>query len=150
MKHKMNHHQYRPICFGAFLFSFSLICSGQTQKTGIHFFEGSWKEAVAKAKQEKKFIFLDAYASWCGPCKTMDKEVYTDAKVADYFNQRFISFRIDMEKGEGPALAKQYRSIDGYPSLLFFNADGALEKTLLGSRAATEFLAEAKMAIPLD
>jgi hypothetical protein len=70
--------------------------------------------------------------------------------VADYFNQKFISFRIDMEKGEGPSLTKQYRSIDGYPSLLFFNAEGALEKTLLGCRSAPEFLAEAKMAIPLD
>jgi hypothetical protein len=50
-----------------------------------------------------------------------------------------------MEKGEGPVLAKKYPSIDGYPSLLFLENDGMPVKTLLGSRSAEEFLAEAKL-----
>src|ERR1700722_8589878 len=100
-------------------------CPAQEKNENIHFYEGSWEQAVAAAKKQNKSIFLDAYASWCGPCKTMDAEVYRDSKVADYFNRKFVSFRIDMEKGEGPDLAKRFRSIDGYPSLLFFNTDGA-------------------------
>jgi thiol:disulfide interchange protein len=130
-------------CLCGFLFFHN--CLGQQKKENIHFFEGLWNQAVSKAKLEKKCIFLDAYASWCGPCKTMDAEVYTNPKVADYFNRKFISFRIDMEKGEGPELAKQFRSIDGYPSLLFFNPDGSLAKTILGSRLAPVFLQEGKM-----
>jgi thiol:disulfide interchange protein len=112
---------------------------------GIQFFQGTWKEAVAKASEEKKCIFLDAFASWCGPCKTMDNEVYTDSAVGNYFNKKFIAIKIDMEKGEGPELAKRLPSIDGYPSLLFFGADGHLTKTILGSRSANEFLQEAKL-----
>lgn len=112
---------------------------------GIHFFEGSMKEAMVKAKEEKKYIFLDAYASWCGPCKTMEKEVYTDRKVSKYFNNKFISVKIDMEKGEGPNLAKLLPSINGYPSLLFFNPDGSLAKTVLGSRNTKDFLKEAML-----
>ena len=117
----------------------------QAEPKGINFFQGSWKEAVARAKQEKKCIFLDAYTSWCGPCKTMDKEVYTHPAVTEYFNRRFVAVRVDMEKGEGPELAKKFSSIDGYPSLLFFDQEGHLAKTVLGSRTAEEFLEEAKL-----
>jgi thioredoxin 1 len=119
----------------------------QLKKTGIHFFEGSWKDAVAKAKQENKSLFFDAYASWCGPCKAMDAKVYTDAKVAAFFNRKFICFRVDMEKGEGPELVKRFPSIDGYPSLLFLANDGHIIKTVLGSRSAGVLLQEAKLAL---
>jgi thioredoxin 1 len=130
-----------------FLLSMSSIfnAQGQQKRDSIHFFHGTWDQAVAKAKQEKKRIFLDAYASWCGPCKTMEKEVFTTPVVAAYFNNGFISIKVDMEKGEGPALAKRLSSIDGYPSLLFFGPNGNLCKTLLGSRAAAVFLKEAKL-----
>jgi thioredoxin 1 len=119
--------------------------NGQNQDSSINFFEGQFKEALIKAKREKKYIFLDAYASWCGPCKTMERDVFTNPLVAEYFNRKFVSIRIDMEKGEGPELAKRLTSIDGYPSLLFFNPDGHLSKTILGSRSAEVFLQEAKL-----
>ena len=35
---------------------------------GVKFFEGSFRQALAKAKKEKKLIMFDAYTSWCGPC----------------------------------------------------------------------------------
>ncbi len=123
----------------------SSYCQAKSAKDSIHFFQGSWKDAVAKAKAEKKCIFLDAYASWCEPCKTMEREVYTDQELAGYFNKKFISVKIDMEKGEGPELAKKFPSIDGYPSLLFFDPDGHLAKTILGSRHIDDFLKEARL-----
>jgi thiol:disulfide interchange protein len=112
---------------------------------GTSFFDGTLQGAIAKAKAENKFVLFDAYAAWCGPCKTMDKEVFTDKKVADYLNAKFVTIRVDMEKGEGPDLAKKYKSINGYPSLLFLDSSGIPVKTLLGSREADEFLAEAKL-----
>lgn len=122
------------------------IAAGQSRANkGIQFFEGTLKEAIAQAKKEGKFVFFDAYASWCGPCKTMEKEVFTDSAVAKYFNEKFVSIRIDMEKGEGPELAKKYPSINGYPSLLFLNNNGMPVKTVLGSRRSAEFLVEARL-----
>lgn len=130
----------------ALLLVFATVTSATfAAETGIRFFEGTFKEAIAKAKAEKKPVFFDAYASWCGPCKAMDRDVYTDPKVAAYMNEKFISIKVDMEKGEGPELAKKLPSVDGYPSLLFFGPDGFLTKTLLGSRSAEDFLAEARL-----
>lgn len=127
-----------------------LLCSAmvpvkQQESKGVVFFKGSLKEAIARAKAENKFVFLDAYASWCGPCKAMEANVFPNEALAEYFNEHFISIRIDMEKGEGPNLARKYTSIDGYPSLLFLNNEGHVIKTLLGSRKAEELLAEAKL-----
>jgi uncharacterized protein YyaL (SSP411 family) len=128
------------------LLAFYGIAGAQNEShEGIDFFNGTLKEAIAKAKAENKFVFFDAYASWCGPCKAMDKDVFTDKTVAAYLNAKFVSIRIDMEKGEGPVLAKKYASINGYPSLLFLENGGIPLKTLLGSRDAEEFLAEAKL-----
>ena len=42
---------------------------------GIKFENGTWAEILAKAKKENKYVFLDAFTTWCGPCKWMDKEV---------------------------------------------------------------------------
>jgi len=112
---------------------------------GIPFVTGPFNEALARAKAEHKFLFLDAYASWCEPCKAMEREVYTDPNVAEYFAAKFVSIKVDMEKGEGPELAKRLRGIDGYPTLIFINPEGYAVKTLLGWRSATDFLAEARL-----
>lgn len=128
------------------LLSACIVFSFKKQETGgIVFFNGTLKEALVKAKAENKLVFFDAYASWCGPCKAMEKNVFTDKEVGEYFNNKFVSVRIDMEKGEGPELAKHFTSIDGYPSLLFLNNKGNVIKTLLGSRNTDELLGEAKL-----
>ena len=129
----------------AVLLMFVLSAFEKQEQVGIVFFNGTLKEALAKAKAENKFVFFDAYASWCGPCKAMEKEVFTDKTLGDYFNNKFVAIRIDMEKGEGPELAKHFTSIDGYPSLLFLNNKGNVIKTLLGSRNTEDLLGEGKL-----
>ncbi len=126
------------------IFTF-VLQAGAQEARGIVFFQGTFKEAIAKSKMEKKPLFLDAFAEWCGPCKTMDRDVYTDAEVGQFMNEHFVSIKIDMEKGEGPELMKRLPSINGYPSLLFFGPDGYLTKTILGSRNSKAFLAEARL-----
>ena len=46
---------------------------GNATAQGIDFFHGSWADAQAKAKSEQKLIFVDAFASWCGPCRVSNK-----------------------------------------------------------------------------
>jgi len=89
---------------------------------GIVFFEGSFEEALSQAKQENKIVFLDAYASWCGPCRAMQQFSFTSEDVGAFYNEHFINVKIDMEKGEGPALAKALQ-VEAYPSLYYISPD---------------------------
>ena len=82
-----------------------------------------FKDAVAKAKQMNKLVFLDCYTSWCGPCKMMSNTVFPQEKVGAYMNPRFVNIKIDMEKGEGVELAKRLQ-ISAYPTFIIFNGDG--------------------------
>jgi thiol-disulfide isomerase/thioredoxin len=57
---------------------FAVCLTTQVGAQGIEFFHGPWSEALAKAKTEDRLIFVDAFASWCGPCKRMAAETFTN------------------------------------------------------------------------
>lgn len=97
------------------------LVSGTSQ--GIQFIEDNWNKALEQAKKENKLIFLDAYASWCGPCKLLKKKTFPDKEAGDFFNKNFINVAVDMEKGEGPSLGAKYR-VTAYPTLIITDADG--------------------------
>ena len=94
---------------------------------GIAFFEGSYVDALDQAKKENKHVFLDVYATWCGPCKRLKKETFKDAEVGNYYNKNFINIAIDGETEEGRKLMSSY-NINSYPNLLIVDSDGK-EKT---------------------
>ena len=128
----------KKIVFIAIALTFSL--SLVAQETGMHFeHDATWQQILDKAKKENKFIFLDAYASWCGPCKWMAKEVFPKKEVGDAINPNYVNAKIDMEKGEGIELAKKY-NVRNYPTYLFFNANGELVHRSLGSIPAEDFI----------
>lgn len=132
--------------FFLLLFSLCAQLSLPAQDSNINFFQGSFAEAQEKAATENKLIFLDAYAVWCGPCKWMDKNTFTDQEVANYYNEHFVNVKMDMEKGEGAKLARKYR-IRGYPSLLFLHPDGSVAHSKLGAQDAPSFLALGRQAL---
>ncbi len=112
---------------------------------GIEFMpEGSLlKDAVSKAKKENKLVFLDCYTSWCGPCRKMAATVFTQPEVGAFMNKSYVSIKIDMEKGEGPALAKKYE-VGAFPTFLIFNGDGNEVGRFMGGSEAPEFIQRVK------
>ena len=114
--------------------------------TGIKFEHTSWTEIVRKAKAENKLIFLDAYASWCGPCKYMSKNIFTNEEVAGYYNQNFINAKIDMEKGEGIEIAKKY-NVKAYPTFLFIDGNGNLLHQACGGKEVADFIKVGETAL---
>ena len=115
-------------------------------KRHIVFDDSNWKGVLAKAKSEHKLVFLDAYTMWCRPCIQMAKDVFTLDKVADFYNKNFINVSMDMEKGEGPSIVKQYK-IGAYPDFLFIDGDGNLVHRGGGYQEAAEFIILGKSAV---
>ena len=113
---------------------------------GINFEKGSFKNALEKAKKENKLVFLDAYTTWCGPCKLLEKNVFPKQEVGDFYNKNFINSHVDMEKGEGIELAKKYK-IYSYPSLFFINGDGEVVYKTAGYIDAKQFIEMGKAAL---
>ncbi len=113
------------------ILAFSFLLGNNVYSQGIQFDKGEWKEVLAKAKKENKLIFVDAYATWCGPCKMMDRDVFSQEKVGEYFNTQFVNAKIDMEKGEGIKLARSF-GVMAYPTLIFANGDGEVVHRSVG------------------
>jgi thiol-disulfide isomerase/thioredoxin len=126
---------------------FAFLLSPSLFAQGITFFEGSWDEAVKKAAEEEKFIFVDAYTTWCGPCKWMDANVFNEAPVADFIGKHFIAVKLDMEKeGDGKAMAERMQ-VRSYPTFLFFNSADEPVHRSVGGRPADEFIELAREAM---
>lgn len=122
-----------------FLTTCLLWLSGWCVGQGIEFFEGSWEEALVKAEQEEKLIFVDAFAVWCGPCKRMAKNVFTNPSVGEYFNDNFVNLKIDMEKGMGLDFGVDY-PVSAFPTLFFISSKGDIVKKVVGGRDVKSFI----------
>lgn len=112
---------------------------------GISFHQGNYSTAKKLAKQSNKTIFIDGYTEWCGPCKRMAKEVFTDAEVGKYFNANFINVKMDMEKTDGMLVSRRY-SVNFYPTLLFIKPSGELIRKEVGFKNKSELLNLAREA----
>lgn len=107
---------------------------------GIEFFHGTWEEALLKAKEEDKIIFVDAYTTWCGPCKRMASNTFPDPEVGKLFNQHFLSLKIDMEKGMGLEFRKKF-PVTAYPTLFFIDYDEEVVRKTVGAKTPADLIA---------
>lgn len=112
---------------------------------GIRFESCTFDEALKKAEQSGKLVFMDCYTSWCDPCRMMANQVFTQPAVGDYFNKHFVNLKMDMEKGEGKTLATRY-AVSAYPTLLILDAEGNVLKKIVGAQLAQELLQKANVS----
>lgn len=134
-----------------------MILSVQAQ--GIKFSEGlSWKQIKEKAQTENKYIFVDCYATWCGPCKMMDKNVYPNDSAGSEINSDFIAVKVQMDtsKNDNAAIQAWYAdakeinrqyAVTAYPTFLFFSPQGKLVHEAIGYYDVKNFIALAKDAL---
>jgi thiol:disulfide interchange protein len=98
----------------------------------------SLSEAPELAKQQRKPIFYEFSAEWCGPCKLMNAEVFNDPKLAALINERFVAVRvIDRRREDGVnasevELLQQRFNVQAFPTLVVADAGGTALDTLVG------------------
>lgn len=130
----------------------------EANDTGIQWAKDpSWQEVKERAKRENKYIFLDVFATWCLPCKKMDKEVYTNDSVADFFNKNFIAVKLQTDKtandeeyvkkwySDAQSILSEF-AIDAFPSFLFFSPEGTVVDMNNGFKTPKELMNLAKAA----
>ncbi len=118
----------------------------------------SWKQLRNQAKAEHKYIFVDVMATWCGPCKGMDENVYPNAKLAKFINENYLSVKVQTNQTSKDdeytkswyQAAKEIQAnyqVTGLPSMVFLTPDGELAHKTVGYRNSDELLADAKLAM---
>lgn len=106
---------------------------------GILFEKGTWEEALEVAQKEDKLIFLDVYATWCGPCKQLKRKTFSNPDVGTFYNENFINVAVNGEEEDGLHLMEKYH-LRGYPSLLIVNKNGEIMKQTNGYQNVRDFL----------
>jgi thioredoxin-related protein len=144
--------------FLGFLF-LTFIVRLQGQEVGMNFEHNTtWDNVLAKAKKENKYIFVDCYTTWCGPCKTMSKDIFPKEEVGKFYNQNFVNLKIQMDvtKDDNEDVKSWYTSakeiekkytINAYPTYLIFSPSGEIVHRLVGSMDETKFIENGKIAI---
>lgn len=129
---------------------------------GIRFEESlSWSQVLQKAKKENKYIFVDCYATWCGPCKYMDKNIYPNDTVGSFFNEKFISVKIQMDTSKddnefvmgwyaNAAMIKSKYKVSAFPTFLFFSPNGYAVHRNTGSTGKDYFISLGADALSSD
>lgn len=126
------------------LFCLSMVALGGFAQ-GVRFVGCSFDEAKALASREGKLIFVDVYTSWCGPCRRMSKDVFTDESVGSYFNAHYVCLQLDAEKECGHGFFGSYTP-SAYPSFYWLTPEGELLDSRSGFMDAAALLGAARHA----
>ncbi|MFY7898873.1 MAG: thioredoxin family protein [Chitinophagaceae bacterium] len=133
------------IYIGSFLFIMLNVAffipkeSKLTEPEKITFFSGDFKQARLQAKKEKKPIFIDFYATWCGSCKQLSSKTLTNKEVINILNQNYINMAIDVDTEEGAKMAQWYK-VTAIPTLVIVDENGKVMKQTVGFLTSKQFL----------
>lgn len=119
------------------------LCNNPVSGKGIHFEKASLSALMKKAEKEKKLIFIDVYATWCPPCRRMEKNVFPNDSVGDFYNSNFVSASFNFNDPADSAQIIRYE-IGCFPTYLFLDAKGNLLHRASGEYPVADFIAIGK------
>ncbi len=104
-----------------------------------------YDRAFAAAKETKRIVMVDVYTDWCGWCKKLDKDTFSDKGVGDKLTKDFVAVKLNPEKSpKGATLAKEF-GVTGYPHIVFVDTTGAKVSEIIGYLPPGEFLKRLEM-----
>lgn len=139
--------------FAGIALSVHLASAQDNTERGVRFeHDLSWTQAKAKAGSEQKYLFVDCFTTWCGPCRFMRTQIFPQAEMGSFFNDRFVSVEVQLDTTakdddrvkswypDAHFIMTQY-SIRAFPTYLVFAPDGRLVHRIVGGREkASEFI----------
>lgn len=126
----------KKLFFVAVLF---LAVQGNSQS--IDFKVMNLESALELAKSENKLVFLDFYATWCGPCKLMDKKTFSSANVASIMNEKFVNVKVDVDDKQFAKLMNDF-NVNEVPTYIIIDAKQKVLNRLTGFFPEKKFIEE--------
>jgi thioredoxin-related protein len=127
-------------------FSLSFAAQAQDKITWLKF-----EDAIAANAKSPKMLLVDVYTDWCGWCKKMDNETFTDPKVVEYINTKFYAVKLNAEdtKRTFEFMGKTYNEaqmaaamrVNSYPNFVIIEPKLQNIAQLPGYRQPVEFVA---------
>lgn len=155
-----------------YIFSLVILVAAVTSVTSQEINWMTMNEALEAQKKQPKKIFMDAYTTWCGPCKLLDKNTFTNKDVIKFINKHYypvkfnaegtevVNYREQTFKNPGYDPERKGRNsthqlalamkITGYPSLVFFDEKGNLIGPIPGYRTPHQLELFLKMFVGED
>ena len=109
----------------------------------LRWFQGSWDELIAKAKKTDRLVLLGFWADWCHFCKRLQKETYSDARVAAEMSD-VLCFSVDIDAEKNVALVRRFKANGKVPMLVFLEPDAELRDLISGFLPPKDFLQEVR------
>lgn len=129
--------------------SFSFLClvvfsACDSANSGKAFYSLSYDEALAEAKKQNKVVMIDIGASWCGPCKQMEAETFSQIEVQKFLREHTVAIKID---GEEQKELRDRLGVHFYPTIVFLNHDGSEIGRIEGYATAPDFMSRAMQCV---
>jgi len=125
---------------------------GQSEEVKWH----TLAEAIELSEKEPRKIFLDVMTVWCGWCKKMDREVFSQSTIVNLLNDQYYPVRLDAQQKEDIEFKGETFKYEmygqkgfnrfavellsgkmGFPSLVFLDEDFNLIQSLEGYHEAS-------------
>ncbi|MBK0368204.1 thioredoxin family protein [Flavobacterium agrisoli] len=106
----------------------------------------TFEEALNQSKTNQKPIFLMLYADWCPHCNTMKSNTFSDPKVMEYLNEKFVCVWKNIESEEGKKLKEKFQT-NGLPIFLYLDSNQNVLYSVKGEMNTKQFITETSYAL---
>ena len=112
----------------------------------VRFETGSTDSVRRMAQQQGKLVFIDLYADWCPPCRSMERSVFSRAEVAEFMARNFVAAKYNVDQTLGRELLGEYGR-GSIPLYLVFDTEGTLWGRIEGASSADTFVKNLRSVI---